>query len=190
MGGRGPKAPTDCWGRAACPVLSYADPRMDGSVPSPGRPLASPSHRIPPHPTLCPSHIACSDLSTPHPHLSPWLPNSGISAHQQVLPARCEHSAPFPSHRVSPTSPCRACPALSCAAHHSDSWTAWSGAMRRWLTPAASSWTTSRTATSCVSSTRWLSTHIPSSYRYEAATPGKPVQGGDSRRIPRGRALG
>ena len=49
---------------------------------------------------------------------------------------------------------CRACPALCCAAPHSDSWIVWSGAMQRWLTLAASSWTTSRTGTSCVSSTR------------------------------------
>lgn len=60
----------------------------------------------------------------------------------------------------------RACPVPSCAALPKDSWIVWFDAMLKWLTLAASSWTTSPTVTSCVSSTHWLSMHTPSFCRY------------------------
>lgn len=106
----------------------------------------------------------------PNPKVSPTI----RACQSPVLQVPHEWSAPF---EVSLTLPRRACPALFCSARHSDSWTAWSGAMQRWLMLVASSWTTSRIATSCVCSTHWLSMHIPSSYRY-TETPESPSREG------------
>ena len=155
---RGSKTPTrSLLGMHCLASTLLHDPRISQSLL-----LNASSHPCTP---FRPFSLHCLGVLCSMPHrglFSPQGPldpcNPGISptaepAHTQPCqpPTSTQHLFFLPGSLLPH---CRASPALSCAAHHSDSWIAWSGAMQRWLTLAASSWTTSRTGTSCVSSTR------------------------------------
>lgn len=123
-------------------------------------------------PNSCTAFYALSHSLCPTQGSPPSCSASFLTTHGSLfyyLDSQSDICVPYKSpvtHPGSLSCVCRACPVPSCAALHKDSWIVWFDAMLKWLTLAASSWTTSLTVTSCVSSTHWLSMHTPSFCRY------------------------